>query len=32
MLQADATARAEAPGDERAKLGVAAMGQVRPED
>src|SRR5580700_2040824 len=29
MLQADATARAEAPGEERAKLGGAAVGEVR---
>jgi NAD(P)-dependent dehydrogenase (short-subunit alcohol dehydrogenase family) len=32
MLQADATARAEAPGEERAKLGGAAMGQVRADE
>ena len=30
MLQADATARAEAPGEERAKLGGAAMGKCGP--
>ena len=29
LLQADAAARAEEPGEERAKLGGAAMGQVR---